>query len=177
MISERPQGSLPSNTEPNPKEHVKAVTIRSGKVLTESEKKLPQEADRKEDEKVKPKISKKLVLREYKPPILYPAKLKKDRMDAQFEAQNALNHYGHEMRLCNSHKHETWMCLRPCGNLSTHFEIYNKSEWKMGIYHGRAQKPWAILTTEHGHVGTHTDVGEANERTHGRAMWAWATLT
>ncbi|PPS04346.1 hypothetical protein GOBAR_AA16315 [Gossypium barbadense] len=26
LVFERPQGSLPSNTEPNPKEHVKAVT-------------------------------------------------------------------------------------------------------------------------------------------------------
>jgi len=80
MISERPQGSLPSNTEPNLKKNVKAITLMSGKVLTESEKKLPQEADRKEDEVVKPEISEKPVLREYKPPIPYPAKLNKDRM-------------------------------------------------------------------------------------------------
>ncbi|PPS11164.1 hypothetical protein GOBAR_AA09479 [Gossypium barbadense] len=52
MILERPPGTLPSNTKPNLKEHVKAVTLRSGK--------------------------------EYKPPIPYLGKLKKDRMDAQF---------------------------------------------------------------------------------------------
>ncbi|KAG8485643.1 hypothetical protein CXB51_018866 [Gossypium anomalum] len=75
---------MTNNTEPNLKEHVKAVTLRSGKVLSESEKELPQESDRKEDEEVKPEISEKPVLREYKPPIAYPAKLKKDCMDAQF---------------------------------------------------------------------------------------------
>ncbi|PPR85935.1 hypothetical protein GOBAR_AA34752 [Gossypium barbadense] len=72
-------GSLPSNTEPNPKEHVKAVTLRSGKVLTESEKKPPQEADRKE---VEPENNDNLMPKEYKPPIQYPAKSKKDCMDA-----------------------------------------------------------------------------------------------
>ncbi|KAG8486462.1 hypothetical protein CXB51_019744 [Gossypium anomalum] len=84
MILERPQGSLPSNTEPNPKEHVKAVTLRSGKVFTESEKKLSQEANRIEDKEAKLGINERPVLNEYKPPILYPAKLKKDRIDAQF---------------------------------------------------------------------------------------------
>ena len=69
MISKRPPRNLPSNTEPNPKEHVKVVTLRIWKVLTESEKKLPQEANRNEDDEVKPENNEKLVLREYKPPI------------------------------------------------------------------------------------------------------------
>ncbi|KAI3762946.1 hypothetical protein L1987_53391 [Smallanthus sonchifolius] len=30
LLSERPPGGLPSNTEPNPKAHVKAITLRSG---------------------------------------------------------------------------------------------------------------------------------------------------
>ncbi|PPR83581.1 hypothetical protein GOBAR_AA37133 [Gossypium barbadense] len=55
MISEKPPGSLPSNTEPNPKEHVKVVTLRSGKVLAESErshhKKLTEPKERKENSK------------------------------------------------------------------------------------------------------------------------------
>ncbi|XP_027368323.1 uncharacterized protein LOC113874285 [Abrus precatorius] len=37
LLSERPQGSLPSNTETNPKEQVKAVTLRSGRTLHEGE--------------------------------------------------------------------------------------------------------------------------------------------
>src|SRR5262245_16941460 len=31
MLSKRPQGSLPGNTETNPREYVKALTLRSGK--------------------------------------------------------------------------------------------------------------------------------------------------
>ncbi|KAI3806308.1 hypothetical protein L1987_22207 [Smallanthus sonchifolius] len=31
LLSERPSGSLPSNTKPNPKAHVKAITLRSGR--------------------------------------------------------------------------------------------------------------------------------------------------
>ena len=78
MISERAPGSLPSNTEPNPKEHVKAVTLKNGKVLTEPEKKLPQESDKEKDVEVKPKVNITPVLKEYKPQIPYPEKLKKD---------------------------------------------------------------------------------------------------
>ncbi|KAG8490544.1 hypothetical protein CXB51_013684 [Gossypium anomalum] len=88
LISERPLESLPSNTKPNPKEHVKVVTLRSGKVLAESEKKLTQEAVISEKEEEKPENSDKPVPKEYKPPVLYQAKLKKDRMDAQFRAFN-----------------------------------------------------------------------------------------
>ena len=33
MLSKRPQGSLPGNTEPNPRGQVKAVTLRSGREL------------------------------------------------------------------------------------------------------------------------------------------------
>ena len=35
LLSNRPQGSLPSNTEVNLKERVKAITLRSEKVLTQ----------------------------------------------------------------------------------------------------------------------------------------------
>ena len=34
LLPNRPQRSLPSNTEVNPKEHIKAITLRSEKVLT-----------------------------------------------------------------------------------------------------------------------------------------------
>ena len=33
MLTERAPASLPGNTETNPREHVKAVTLRSGKEL------------------------------------------------------------------------------------------------------------------------------------------------
>ncbi|PPS12907.1 hypothetical protein GOBAR_AA07746 [Gossypium barbadense] len=41
MISERPQGNLPSNTETNPREQLHAITIRDEEGFTES--KLRQE--------------------------------------------------------------------------------------------------------------------------------------
>ncbi|PPS19993.1 hypothetical protein GOBAR_AA00591 [Gossypium barbadense] len=85
MISERPLGSLPSNTEPNPNEHVKAVILRSGKVLAESERKPPYEDDRTEGDEGKPENNDNPMPKEYKPPIPYPTKLKKDRIDAQFD--------------------------------------------------------------------------------------------
>ncbi|KAI3461839.1 hypothetical protein Pfo_018502 [Paulownia fortunei] len=40
MLSARPQGSLPSNTEINPKETVQAITLRGGKELPELERKI-----------------------------------------------------------------------------------------------------------------------------------------
>ena len=39
IISERPQGSLPSNTETNPREQVNAITLRSGTKLEEPHQK------------------------------------------------------------------------------------------------------------------------------------------
>lgn len=48
MISERPQGSLPSNTETNPKKQVQAITLRSGKEL-EIPKENNQEAEEKQE--------------------------------------------------------------------------------------------------------------------------------
>lgn len=35
LVLEKIQGPLPSNTEKNPKEHLKAITLRSGKELDE----------------------------------------------------------------------------------------------------------------------------------------------
>jgi len=37
LLSNRPQGSLPSNTEVNPKEHVKVITLRREKVLAQDQ--------------------------------------------------------------------------------------------------------------------------------------------
>lgn len=48
MISERPHGSLSSNTETNPKEQVQAITLRRGKEL-ELPKENNQEAEEKQE--------------------------------------------------------------------------------------------------------------------------------
>ena len=37
LLSNRPQGSLPRNTEVNPKEHVMAITLRSEKVVAQDQ--------------------------------------------------------------------------------------------------------------------------------------------
>jgi len=37
LLSNQPQGSLPRNTEVNPKEHVKAITLRREKVLAQDQ--------------------------------------------------------------------------------------------------------------------------------------------
>ena len=39
LLNARPQRTLPSNTETNPREHVKAITLQSGKELKELMKK------------------------------------------------------------------------------------------------------------------------------------------
>ena len=45
MLTERTVGTLPSNTVTNPKEHVKAISLRSGRTYEE-----PKVTDAKEDE-------------------------------------------------------------------------------------------------------------------------------
>lgn len=70
MISERPLGRLPSNTKENPREHAKAVTLRSGKELTiptpmvmEKEKepeKVPHEAGSPKEEEERKKDDKEV---------------------------------------------------------------------------------------------------------------------
>ncbi|PPR82169.1 hypothetical protein GOBAR_AA38546 [Gossypium barbadense] len=97
MISERPPGSLPSNTKPNPKEHVKVGTLRSGKVLVEFEKKPPQEAERDKEEEEKPKNNDNPMPKEYEPPTPYPANQAHGRAlgRAQTTGGNTAKRYDH----------------------------------------------------------------------------------
>ena len=96
LLSERSQGSLPGNTEPNPREHVKAVTLRSGKELQvgvqEKESQgtsvvkepviLKEQGQHFEDsDKSK---STPQVVPEYKPNIPYPSRLRKDKADEHY---------------------------------------------------------------------------------------------
>ena len=63
-LSVRNQGSLPSNTEKNPKEQLKAITLRSGidiptpKATVEYEEKKKEEVKEQEDEWVEVKVEK-----------------------------------------------------------------------------------------------------------------------
>ncbi|KAA3488422.1 Pol polyprotein [Gossypium australe] len=82
LISERPQGSLPSNTETNPKEQLQAITAHDSEGLNEPElrqKKVVEEGTIKvRHDKPKPAIT------EYQPRVPYPNAMKKDHTDEQF---------------------------------------------------------------------------------------------
>ncbi|GJR21934.1 hypothetical protein Tco_0970461 [Tanacetum coccineum] len=111
----RPSGSLPSNTQPNPRsnnsksypppqshnEHVNAVFTRSGKSYdppdnpndqhNNSENPINFDSDDEDDKptpqpKTKPlKLIKETpLLKPYKPKILYPQRLRKEKMEAQY---------------------------------------------------------------------------------------------
>ena len=63
-LSVRNQGSLPSNTEKNPKEQLKAITLRSGidiptpKAIVKYKEKKKEEVKEQEDEWVEVKVEK-----------------------------------------------------------------------------------------------------------------------
>ena len=88
MLSDRTPRSLPSNTETNPKEHVKAITPRSGKELQIPEKDLKkgkeveveiwEKAVEKDESKGKELPS---IPKDYQPSLPHPSRLRKDRDD------------------------------------------------------------------------------------------------
>ena len=102
-LATRNQGALLSNTEKNPKEQIKAITLRSGtkiqtpKATIEYEEKKnegevqqddqkaekPKELEVKEENKEKVKL-KAPPIQPYKPPVPYPQRLKKKEHDQQF---------------------------------------------------------------------------------------------
>ncbi|XP_048229148.1 uncharacterized protein LOC125369886 [Ricinus communis] len=91
MMAETQLGTLPNNTESKPREHVKAITLRSGKQLSSSipilddDDVVQVDSNRKNgDSKVmeleKVEGKEKSPLREYQPLIPYPARLKQEKM-------------------------------------------------------------------------------------------------
>ena len=111
LLTERQQGSLPSNSEVNPrgegKEYCKAITLRSGRELENSEPQLAvRELEIKEqdqiipkdqmqdeqpramrainDNKVKKETEKQTRTNEPAIPISYPQRLKKSKLEKQF---------------------------------------------------------------------------------------------
>ncbi|XP_073277634.1 uncharacterized protein [Primulina huaijiensis] len=87
MIASREPGTLPSNTETNPKEQVKAIELKSGKVLESREKEKIQAGDeqtatskgKSSNSTPAPTAQSKIVI-----PPPFPAALKKAKLDAQF---------------------------------------------------------------------------------------------
>ena len=53
QIAERPQGTFPSDTIVNPKEHCKAIVTRSGKVLGNEDEKGTSDEENKQTDKEK----------------------------------------------------------------------------------------------------------------------------
>ncbi|XP_065636347.1 uncharacterized protein LOC136070386 [Quercus suber] len=114
MLTERTAGTLPSNTVTNPKEHVKAISLRSGRTYeepkvtnakqdkpvdneeskmkeVESEMKEMEQAEKtKENERAsKYKKSREVTFETYSPsiydpPIPFPQRLRKNNVDDQF---------------------------------------------------------------------------------------------
>ncbi|XP_075104775.1 uncharacterized protein LOC142178884 [Nicotiana tabacum] len=87
----RPVGALPSNTEPNPKAQVNAVTLRNGRALEEASKKKkntthpegelvlkPVEGNEKDDKGPEPVI-------ETRPPPPFPQRLQKQKDDDKYK--------------------------------------------------------------------------------------------
>ncbi|KAI3775968.1 hypothetical protein L1987_45728 [Smallanthus sonchifolius] len=95
LLSERPQGCLPSNTETNPKAHVKAITLRSGRAI-EPDSPVPVLSSSKEEVVImileetpwrdKPMSTScpREAVRDYTPPVPYPGRLKKQKIEEQY---------------------------------------------------------------------------------------------
>ncbi|PPR92638.1 hypothetical protein GOBAR_AA28034 [Gossypium barbadense] len=82
LISERPQGSLPSNAEPNPREHLNAISTHDKEGFIAPEPELMQGTV---VSKGKSEVShNKMVNDEYKPRVPYPNATRKDRSNEQF---------------------------------------------------------------------------------------------
>ncbi|XP_076927147.1 uncharacterized protein LOC143590598 [Bidens hawaiensis] len=96
LLSERQQGSLPSNTERNPNAEAKAITLRSGRttipvdasvstpkpIAYEIETETPGEVHSRLDPTSTAQPSEPV--RTYVPPIPYPGRLKKQKMEEQY---------------------------------------------------------------------------------------------
>ncbi|KAA3465698.1 reverse transcriptase [Gossypium australe] len=81
LMSEQPQGRLPSNTKINPKEQNQAITDQDNKGLDEPNKEVDEGKIEVTQEKPK------LVIKEYQPRIPYPEAMKRDDSEEQFDAR------------------------------------------------------------------------------------------
>ncbi|KAK5839158.1 hypothetical protein PVK06_007924 [Gossypium arboreum] len=84
LISERPQGSLPSNTEPNPREQLNTIIIQDDKGVIEPEPESRQETVVSKGKGEVDQNKNKPVPVEYKPRAPYPNATRKDFSDEQF---------------------------------------------------------------------------------------------
>ncbi|KAL5574205.1 hypothetical protein UlMin_023802 [Ulmus minor] len=87
LLTERAQGALPSNTERNPREEAKAITLRSGKELEKSKEEgkqaIEEDTSVPKDQDATPTIEQPLP----KPSsnaVPFPQRLRKQNLDKQF---------------------------------------------------------------------------------------------
>ncbi|XP_035842158.1 uncharacterized protein LOC118488860 [Helianthus annuus] len=92
MLSERPQGSLPGNTEQNPRGHVNAVMTRSGKTTGPDKSDSPPITETVQTETSDEVHARRVPastaqpqepVADYTPPVPYPSRLKKQKNDEQ----------------------------------------------------------------------------------------------
>ncbi|OIT29995.1 hypothetical protein A4A49_62010, partial [Nicotiana attenuata] len=101
LMSEQIKGALPSNTEKNPKEHLKAISLRSGKTLddpyagrqgkpqelgqvNEGENKRDSELPKEQKDKGKKVQENELMINPHSVPLPFPQKMKRENLDKQF---------------------------------------------------------------------------------------------
>ncbi|PPR83949.1 hypothetical protein GOBAR_AA36766 [Gossypium barbadense] len=84
LISERLQGSLPSNTEPNPREQLNAINVQDEEGFVEPEPEPRQETVVSKGQGEVGYNKNKTVNVEYKPRVPCPNATRKDRLDEQF---------------------------------------------------------------------------------------------
>ncbi|PPS06846.1 hypothetical protein GOBAR_AA13801 [Gossypium barbadense] len=92
LIFERPQGSLPSNIESNPREKLNVITIQDKEGLVEPELELRQGIVVSKGKGEVVHSEQKSVSKEYKPRVPYPNATRKDRTDEQFEIRSKSMH-------------------------------------------------------------------------------------
>ena len=96
LLSEKALGGMPSNIKANPQEHLKAITLRSGKQVAMRKKtspvqeKDPQVEDHRDsveerDQGASKEKAEPPLVKEYIPRLPYLSKLKKDQVDEQFK--------------------------------------------------------------------------------------------
>nr|XP_009788426.1 PREDICTED: uncharacterized protein LOC104236239 [Nicotiana sylvestris] len=101
LMSGQIQGALPSNTEKNPKEHLKVISLRSCKSLddpyayrvgkpqevekvNEGENKIESKFPKKQKNKGKNVQENKLITNPHFVPLPFPQKMKREKLDKQF---------------------------------------------------------------------------------------------
>ncbi|PPS13451.1 hypothetical protein GOBAR_AA07125 [Gossypium barbadense] len=84
LISERPQGSLPSNTEPNPREQLNAISAQDKEGFITLEPELQQDNAMNKGREEVNNNDPKQVSTNHEPRVTYPKVMTKDRTKEQF---------------------------------------------------------------------------------------------